>query len=298
MVVMGLIATPTYDGAPGALIHRFPGGLSADASGDRHWPGSKAGCRVPVGEIAENGASSLGPQLERRQWIVGRARRSGAHQAGSRWARSRVTKWMPASVRVERARRIAERTLRGSLEADGTPVILHVRRVAKTSPDFARSVAWLHDVLEDSSVSEEELLASGLTDEELRALRLLTRQRDSRSTKHYLSHVSQIARSSGSAGEIARAVKRQDLADRQRHPNLRPDGWHPPYRAALALLQKEAPEPKRSSSLPPVANPLAERTLRSLSRKDRRWRPLLADEILDHALSAHQLPARRDCQRR
>ena len=80
-----------------------------------------------------------------------------------------------ASVRVGRARRIAERALRGSLEANGTPVILHVRRVAKSSPIFARSVAWLHDVLEDSSVSEEELLASGLTDEELRALRLLTR---------------------------------------------------------------------------------------------------------------------------
>ena len=146
-------------------------------------------------------------------------------------------------MRVGRARRIAERALRGSLEANGTPVIFHVRRVAKTSPDFARSVAWLHDVLEDSSVSEEELLASGLTDEELRALRLLTRHGDSRSAKHYLSHISHIARSSGSAGEIARAVKRQDLADRQRHPNRRPDGWHPPYQAALALLEKEASEP-------------------------------------------------------
>ena len=145
-----------------------------------------------------------------------------------------------ASVRVGRARRIAEGALRGSLEANGTPVIFHVRRVAKSSPDFARSVAWLHDVLEDSSVSEEELLASGLTDEELRALRLLTRGGDSRSAKHYLSHISHIARSSGSAGEIARAVKRQDLADRQRHPNRRPDGWHPPYQAALALLEKES----------------------------------------------------------
>ena len=144
-----------------------------------------------------------------------------------------------AGVRVERARRIAERALRGSLEASGTPVLFHVRRVAKASPAFAQSVAWLHDVLEDSSVSEEELLASGLTDEELRALRLLTRDRDSRSVKHYLSHISHIARSSGSAGEIARAVKRPDLADRQRHPNRRADRWHPPYQAALALLEKE-----------------------------------------------------------
>ena len=154
-----------------------------------------------------------------------------------------------AGVRVGRARRIAEGALRGSLEANGTPVIFHVRRVAKSSPDFARSVAWLHDVLEDSSVSEEELLASGLTDEELRALRLLTRGGDSRSAEHYLSHISHIARSSGSAGEIARAVKRQDLADRQRHPNRRPDGWHPPYQAALALLEEETSELKSDPTL-------------------------------------------------
>jgi len=218
------------------------------------------GVGFPVGEISENGASSLGLQLECRQWSVGRARWPGAHRGGGVGAIPRDEVWAP-SVRVGRARRIAERALRGSLEANGTPVIFHVRRVAKTSPIFARSVAWLHDVLEDSSVSEEELLASGLTDDELRALRLLTRQRDSRSAEPYLSHISHIARSSGSAGEIARAVKRQDLADRQRHPNRRPDGWHPPYQAALALLENEASEPRRPSSRPPVANPLAERTV-------------------------------------
>lgn len=168
-----------------------------------------------------------------------------------------------ASARVGRARRIAERTLRGSLDASGKPVILHVRRVAKATPNFARSVAWLHEVLEYSSVSEEELLESGLTDEELRALRLLTRERDSRSAEQYLSHISHIARSSGSAGEIARAVKRQDLADRERHPNRRPDGWHPPYQAALALLEEEGSEPgyqPQPPALPPLATPLPEGT--------------------------------------
>jgi hypothetical protein len=154
-----------------------------------------------------------------------------------------------ASVTVERARQSAERALRGSLEPTGTPLIFHVRRVAKASPMFARSVAWLHEALENSSVSEEELLASGLTDDELRALRLLTRERDSRSVKHYLSHISHIARSSGPAGEIARAVKQADLADRQRHPNRRPDGWHPPYQAALALLEEDRSEPGSDPTL-------------------------------------------------
>ena len=161
-----------------------------------------------------------------------------------------------ANVRVGRARRIAERAHRGSLDATGDSLILHVRRVAKAAPVFARSVAWLHDVLENSSVSEQELLAGGLTDDELRALRLLTRFPDSRSESDYLAHVGLIARASGFAGEIARAIKRVDLADRLRHPNRRTDGWHPPYWAALELLEEEKSEPKphpRSSDQPPVA---------------------------------------------
>ncbi len=134
------------------------------------------------------------------------------------------------------------------MEASGDPVIAHVRRVAEAAPTFARAVAWLHEVLENSSVSEEELLAGGLglTDEELRALRLLTRPSDSRSEEEYLAHVGLIARASGPAGEIARTVKRLDLADRLLYPNRRADGWHPPYRAALAFLEEV--EGERASS--------------------------------------------------
>ena len=61
--------------------------------------------------------------------------------------------------------RIAQRAHRGSVEPTGEPAIAHVSRVAKASPPFARAVAWLHDVFEHSSIREEELLASGLTDE-------------------------------------------------------------------------------------------------------------------------------------
>jgi hypothetical protein len=140
-------------------------------------------------------------------------------------------------VREGRARRIAERAHRGSLEPNSEPVIVHVRRVAKASPGFARPVAWLHEVFEHSSVREEELLASGLTDEELRALRLLTRATESRSEAGYLAHIDRIVRASGSAGELARTVKRVDLEDRLQHPHQRADGWHPPYQLALELLR-------------------------------------------------------------
>lgn len=167
-----------------------------------------------------------------------------------------------ALMRAGRARRIAERALWGATQANGETVIAHVRRVAKAAPGFARPVAWLHEVFEHSFVSEQELLAAGLTDEELRALRLLTRYTESRSEASYLAHVRLIARSSGRAGELARIVKQLDLADRLEHPQQRADGWHPPYQAALELLLEEAPGSDPRSSGRPDTTPLGIRTAR------------------------------------
>ena len=153
-----------------------------------------------------------------------------------------------ARVRVERARRIAERAHRGSVEPTGEPVIAHVSRVAQASPPSARPVAWLHEVFEYSSIEEEELLAGGLTEEELRALRLLSRPTESRSEASYLAHTDRIARSAGPGGDLARAVRRADLEDRMQHPRRRADGWHPPYQLALEhLLATGSPEAGRDS---------------------------------------------------
>ena len=128
-------------------------------------------------------------------------------------------------------------------------MIAHVSRVAQASPPFARTVAWLHEVFEYSSIEEEELLAGGLTEEELRALRLLSRPTESRSEASYLAHTDRIARSAGLGGDIARAVRRADLEDRMQHPRRRVDGWHPPYRLALEhLLAAGVPEAGRASA--------------------------------------------------
>ena len=127
-------------------------------------------------------------------------------------------------------------------------MIAHVSRVAKASPPSARPVAWLHEVFEYSSIQEEELLAGGLTEEELRALRLLSRPTESRSEASYLAHTDRIARSAGPGGDLARAVRRADLEDRMEHPRRRADGWHPPYQLALEhLLAEGAPEAGRDS---------------------------------------------------
>ena len=142
-----------------------------------------------------------------------------------------------------RARAIAERLHAGQQEPDGTPILAHIRRVARDVPAEARAVAWLHEALETGAISEEALLRDGLAYEELRALRLLSRPTTSRSDRVYMAHVELIARAAGASGHLARQVKVADLRDRQLHPMLRGDGWSPPYDRALhRILEATADE--------------------------------------------------------
>jgi hypothetical protein len=155
-------------------------------------------------------------------------------------------------VDVDRAQALAEALHHGQRDAGGAPLIDHVRRVAAAIPGDARVVAWLHELLEYTSISEEALLADGLSRAELRALRLLTRDKDSRSNARYLGHVELIARARGAGASVARSVKQADLADRALHPPIRADGWLPPYELGLEILRRAPPSDGRAPSPPPA----------------------------------------------
>jgi hypothetical protein len=142
-------------------------------------------------------------------------------------------------MNVEHASELAKRLLGGRRDAGGAPVIDHVQRVAAVVPERARVVAWLHEAFEYTAVSEEALLDDGLSSAELRALRLLTRAVASRSDASYLAHVELIARAAGPGAELARTVKRADIADRMLNPAIRPNGWSPPYEKAFKMLRGE-----------------------------------------------------------
>ena len=146
------------------------------------------------------------------------------------------------------ARAIAERLHVDDAEDDGTPLLWHIRRVVSLVPPDAQVVGWLHEVLERQDVSEQELLMAGLTGEELRAIRLLSRPIHSRSDLAYLAHVELIARSSGRAGQLARVVKLADLQDRRLHPRARRDGWSPPYALGLRRLAEAINEAHRAGA--------------------------------------------------
>lgn len=142
---------------------------------------------------------------------------------------------------ADRAQALAERWHRDQRDAGGAPLIDHVRRVAAGVGPDARVVAWLHEMLEHTSISEQALLEEGVSSGELRALRLLTRDRDSESDTDYLGHVEHIARAHGDGAGIARAVKRADLEDRVVHGRAGGNGWSPPYERGLDVLRRDSP---------------------------------------------------------
>jgi (p)ppGpp synthase/HD superfamily hydrolase len=76
---------------------------------------------------------------------------------------------------LERALQIAVQSHAGQTDKSGAAYIFHPIRVMMrcTSPD-AKIVALLHDVVEDTPVTFEELETEGFTDDVLSALRLLT----------------------------------------------------------------------------------------------------------------------------
>src|SRR5947209_17763079 len=91
----------------------------------------------------------------------------------------------------------------------GGSVIDHVARVASAVPPNARSLAWLHDVLERTSTNLEALRSEGLTPLEEAALDVLTR----RDGEPYEVYTLRVTFASGQEGRLARIVKHADLDD-------------------------------------------------------------------------------------
>ena len=82
---------------------------------------------------------------------------------------------MNAGLPSEDARMIAERAIAGRSSRAGSRTSTSARVVAKV-PAEAASVAWLHDVLEWTELTEDDSALAGLAPRERMALRLLTRR--------------------------------------------------------------------------------------------------------------------------
>lgn len=104
------------------------------------------------------------------------------------------------------ARAIAKKAHQGQFRRDGkTPYIKHPEAVAESvqaEGSEAVATAWLHDVLEDTETTSEQLREAGIPPIVIDAVELLTREKG-QSYEDYLHWVAQ--------NEITRKVKIADI---------------------------------------------------------------------------------------
>ncbi len=135
---------------------------------------------------------------------------------------------------LERAIEIAVQAHRGQLDKAGAPYILHpIRVMLRVSGLAERLAAILHDVVEDSAWTLDQLAAEGFPPEVVAAVDALTR-REHESYEEFV-------RRSG-AHPIARQVKLADLTDnvdlsRIAAPDARDYERIARYERALAYLR-------------------------------------------------------------
>lgn len=139
---------------------------------------------------------------------------------------------MPYSTDVEAAKALAERMHEGQLDKAGQPYITHPMRVALRlrSPE-AQVVGWLHDTVEDTALTLEEVEARFGPDT-AKAVDAVSR-REGEAWEDYLERVR--------ANPVARQVKISDLIDNSNlgripHVTLRDVERQAKYNRALKML--------------------------------------------------------------
>ncbi|GER24405.1 hypothetical protein NCCP1664_29000 [Zafaria cholistanensis] len=110
---------------------------------------------------------------------------------------------------VAAARAIATIAHRGQADKLGADYILHPARVAaRLAEPVEVAVAWLHDVVEDSDITSEDLLKAGIPPEAVAAVVLLTRPSGDREGQDPDAYYRALREN-----PLALAVKRADIAD-------------------------------------------------------------------------------------
>lgn len=108
-------------------------------------------------------------------------------------------------ITIEEVLRLAIDAHEGQKDLDGKPVILHPLTVGLAGKNREEMIAgFLHDVVEDTDFTFDDLLEKGVEKEVVDALRLLTHDKDT----DYYDYVQRII---DSGNPIALAVKRNDL---------------------------------------------------------------------------------------
>jgi (p)ppGpp synthase/HD superfamily hydrolase len=104
---------------------------------------------------------------------------------------------------VQKAEPIARKAHEGQMRWDKTPYVAHPEALAATFGDpVFKAVAWLHDTIEDTDITAQDLSDAGMPPEVVAAVVALTHERD----VPYLDYILEIKKN-----PIAEAVKMADL---------------------------------------------------------------------------------------
>ena len=108
---------------------------------------------------------------------------------------------------AEKAKLFATLAHEGQVDKSGAPYIEHPARVAQAVQDHgdvAVAAAWLHDVVEDCSVSPADLRAAGFDQEVVDAVEVLTHRKNEPRVDYYARV---------KTNPVALIVKRADVKD-------------------------------------------------------------------------------------
>jgi (p)ppGpp synthase/HD superfamily hydrolase len=101
------------------------------------------------------------------------------------------------------AKEIATKAHQRQFDKSDQPYITHPEFVAsQVIGDEAKAVAWLHDVVEDTSVTFDDLGAAGLNERVIESIDAITK----RNNEDYETYLARVA-----ANPLAKAVKLADL---------------------------------------------------------------------------------------
>lgn len=131
----------------------------------------------------------------------------------------------------------ADRMHQGQYDKGGNPYILHPIAVAESMPDeISASVALLHDVLEDTDTTWEDLISAGFPPAVVDTVLRLTRKKQSSQT--YMEYI-QSLRCDPVAVQVKMADLRQnlDLSRLNLEPTARDFSLVKRYKKALELLE-------------------------------------------------------------
>ena len=118
-----------------------------------------------------------------------------------------MSRKLSGSDQAAEAERVAREAHSGQLDKANRPYVEHLGRVARKAPDDGeRAVAWLHDSIEDTTITRDWLSQAGFSDQVIEDIEQLTRKPHER----YGGYIERL-RMEGS--DRAVRVKLADLAD-------------------------------------------------------------------------------------